>query len=31
MGFGHYTAYAKNPFTKQWYEFDDSRVQAISE
>jgi ubiquitin C-terminal hydrolase len=23
-GFGHYTAYAMNPFTKSWYNFDDS-------
>jgi len=30
MGFGHYTAYAKNPITNQWYEFDDSRVSTIS-
>ena len=29
MGFGHYTAYAKNPIDKTWYEFDDSRVTAI--
>mmetsp|Transcript_13296 Transcript_13296/g.22576 ORF Transcript_13296/g.22576 Transcript_13296/m.22576 type:complete len:204 (-) Transcript_13296:215-826(-) len=26
MGFGHYTAYAKNPFTNKWYEFDDGSV-----
>lgn len=26
MGFGHYTAYARNPITSNWYEFDDSRV-----
>jgi ubiquitin carboxyl-terminal hydrolase 4/11/15 len=26
MGFGHYTAFAKNPLTNKWYEFDDSRV-----
>ena len=26
MGFGHYTAFAKNPLTDKWYEFDDSRV-----
>jgi len=24
MGFGHYTAYAKNPLDDQWYTFDDS-------
>jgi len=29
MGFGHYTAYAKNPIDKTWYEFDDSRVTPI--
>ena len=29
MGFGHYTAYAKNPATDKWYEFDDSRVSEI--
>jgi len=29
MGFGHYTAYAKNPLTKIWYEFDDSRVSQV--
>lgn len=23
---GHYTAYCKSPITKNWYEFDDSRV-----
>ena len=26
MGFGHYTAYAKNPLMDKWFEFDDSRV-----
>lgn len=31
MGFGHYTAFAKNPRTGLWYEFDDSKVTAISE
>ena len=30
MGFGHYTAYCKNPATENWYEFDDSRVSQIS-
>jgi ubiquitin carboxyl-terminal hydrolase 4/11/15 len=30
LGFGHYTAYAKNPLTERWYEFDDSRVSAIA-
>lgn len=29
MGFGHYTAFAKNALTDKWYEFDDSRVQQI--
>ena len=31
MGFGHYTAYCKNPIDKKWYEFDDSRVSRIDE
>jgi len=31
MGFGHYTAYGKNPLTKKWYEFDDSRVSLVNE
>lgn len=31
MGFGHYTAYAKNPLTNKWYEFDDSRVSAMED
>ncbi|KAM4722665.1 ubiquitin carboxyl-terminal hydrolase 4 [Rhinophrynus dorsalis] len=31
MGGGHYTAYAKNQETKQWYYFDDSSVSAASE
>lgn len=30
MGFGHYTAYAKNPITDKWYEFDDSRVSQVN-
>ena len=30
IGFGHYTAYAKNPITNKWYDFDDSRVSEIS-
>lgn len=29
MGSGHYTANARNPITKQWYSFDDSRVSQI--
>jgi ubiquitin carboxyl-terminal hydrolase 4/11/15 len=28
-GFGHYTAYAMNPFTKNWYNFDDSSVSQV--
>ena len=27
MGFGHYTAYVKNPKTHKWFDMDDSRVQ----
>lgn len=30
MGFGHYTAYAKNPIDNKWYEFDDSRVTPMN-
>jgi ubiquitin carboxyl-terminal hydrolase 4/11/15 len=30
-GFGHYIAYAKNPFSHQWYKFDDSQVTPISQ
>lgn len=26
---GHYTAYAKNPINKKWYEFDDSDVTKL--
>jgi len=29
MGFGHYTAFAKNYFDNKWYDFDDSRVSEI--
>lgn len=29
MGFGHYTAYCKNPLTNMWYDFDDSRVSKV--
>jgi len=29
MGFGHYTAYAKNPKTDKWYDFDDSQVKPV--
>ncbi|KAK4705241.1 hypothetical protein P7C70_g972, partial [Phenoliferia sp. Uapishka_3] len=31
LGGGHYTAYAKNPETDKWYDFDDSRVSPISD
>ncbi|KAM9326758.1 ubiquitin carboxyl-terminal hydrolase 4 [Gastrophryne carolinensis] len=31
MGGGHYTAYAKNSDTGQWYYFDDSSVSPASE
>ena len=30
VGFGHYTAYAKNPLDGKWYDFDDSSVQPIT-
>jgi len=26
VGFGHYTAYGRNPLDGQWYDFDDSHV-----
>ena len=29
MGFGHYTAFAKNPIDNKWYEFDNSRVIKV--
>ena len=29
LGGGHYTAYAKNAFDKEWYEFDDSSCSKI--
>ena len=29
VGFGHYTAYGKNPKDGQWYEFDDSSVSRV--
>ena len=29
VGFGHYTAFAKNPLTGNWYDFDDSHVGQI--
>ncbi|XP_071443235.1 ubiquitin carboxyl-terminal hydrolase 43 isoform X2 [Hetaerina americana] len=28
---GHYTAYCRNPYDGQWYAFDDTRVERISE
>lgn len=31
MGFGHYTAFAKNPLDNTWYDFDDSHVTEISD
>ena len=30
VGFGHYHAYAQNPRSKKWYEFNDSSVHEIS-
>ena len=30
-GGGHYTAYAKNPITDKWHEFDDSGVAEIDD
>ena len=29
MGFGHYTAYAKNHVTDKWYEYDDTEVREV--
>lgn len=29
VGFGHYTAYGKNPTDGVWYEFDDSSVTRV--
>jgi ubiquitin carboxyl-terminal hydrolase 4/11/15 len=29
VGFGHYTAYGKNPTDGVWYEFDDSHVSRV--
>ncbi|CAK9301902.1 unnamed protein product [Gordionus sp. m RMFG-2023] len=31
LGYGHYTAYAKNYFDKEWYNFDDSSVSKVKE
>jgi hypothetical protein len=31
MGFGHYTAYGKNPKEDAWYDFDDSNVTEVKD
>ena len=31
LGGGHYTAYAKQPGTENWYCFDDSRVYPVKD
>lgn len=31
MGFGHYTAYGKNPIDGNWYDFDDSHVTHVKD
>ena len=31
MNGGHYTAYAKNNITQDWFDFNDSKVSKISE
>jgi ubiquitin C-terminal hydrolase len=31
MGGGHYTAYAKNPVNKHWYNFNDSYVERVDD
>lgn len=31
VGGGHYTAYAKNPISGQWHDFDDSSVRQVSQ
>lgn len=31
MGGGHYTAYAKNPYTHKWYNFNDSSVNEVKD
>ena len=31
LGFGHYTAYAKNPLNNKWYNFDDSNCSPVNE
>ncbi len=30
VGYGHYTAYGKNPDNNKWYNFDDSSVSEVS-
>jgi len=30
VGFGHYTAFAKNPLNNEWYNFDDSRCSQVN-
>jgi ubiquitin carboxyl-terminal hydrolase 4/11/15 len=30
VGFGHYTAFGKNPHTNQWLNFDDSSCSPVS-
>lgn len=29
VGFGHYTAFGKNPLDNKWYNFDDSSVSPV--
>jgi ubiquitin carboxyl-terminal hydrolase 4/11/15 len=31
LGGGHYTAFAQNPNSKVWYDFNDSRVEKVTE
>ena len=31
IDYGHYYAYAKNPFTHKWYKFDDSQITQITQ
>ena len=31
LGAGHYTAFAKNPYYKKWFNFDDSHVDRATE
>jgi ubiquitin carboxyl-terminal hydrolase 4/11/15 len=30
LGGGHYTAFAKNIYDNQWYNFDDSMVNVVN-